>query len=65
MPNFKYKPISDKVDEIYKQHTGKSFFEDGHFDLNIELIVSADTEEQADKIRMGVTDMRMWELIQD
>lgn len=65
MPNFKYRPLVEKVDEVYKENTGRSFFENGEFDLSIELIVTADTEEQADKIRMGVTDIRMWELVQD
>lgn len=65
MLNFKYRPLPDKVDEIYKANTGRSFFENGEFNLSIELIVTAENEEQADKIRMGVTDIRMWELITD
>lgn len=65
MHKFIYKPIKNKVDEIYKENTGRSFFENGNFDLSIELTVTAQTQEEADKIRMGVTDIRMWELVID
>ena len=36
--------------------------QDADFDKAM-LIIEADNEDQADRIRMGVTDIRMWKLI--
>lgn len=62
MTQFYYKPIKEKVDEIYKEHTNHSLFENGDFDLNATLIIEAETEEEAHRIRVGITDIRHWEL---
>ena len=62
MPKYYYKPIVDKVEEIYLQNAKKSFFENGKYDLNIVVVVEANSEEESLEMRKGVTDIRMWEL---
>jgi len=68
LPQYKYLPIKETVEEQYIHHTGSSVYEmlgqDVDFD-KILLIVEADDEDQANRIRMGVTDYRMWKLITD
>ncbi len=55
----------DKMEETYFEHTKQDFFEspEQRVKFNAELIINADSEEEALKIRMGMTDIRMWELL--
>ena len=66
MPKYTYAPIKEIVEEQYLHHTNKSVYDmlgqDADFDKAM-LIIEADNEDQADRIRMGVTDIRMWKLI--
>ena len=65
MNKFHYKPIISKVEESYTEHTKLNIYEAlGNIDFSkATLMVEAETQEEADKIRMGMTDIRMWELI--
>jgi hypothetical protein len=56
----------DKMEEAYIQNAKKDFFESSEerSKFNAELIIYADSEEEALKMRMGMTDIRMWELLQ-
>jgi hypothetical protein len=61
MTKFHYRPILDKVKEIYLENAGSEFSVDQD-DFKATLIVEADSSEMADKIRTGITDITMWEL---
>jgi len=66
LSKYKYIPIKEIVEEQYVHHTGKSVYDmlgqDANFNKAL-LIIEAENEDQADRIRMGVTDIRMWKLI--
>jgi hypothetical protein len=53
-----------KMEEVYFGHTKTDFFADDQQreKFNAELIVEADNEEEAERMRMGITDIRMWDL---
>lgn len=61
MTKFYYRPILDKVKEIYLENAGSEFMVDA-VDFNALLVVEADSADMADKIRTGITDITMWEL---
>ena len=66
MPKYTYVPIKEVVEEQYLHHTNTDVYSILGQDVNFDkatLIVEADDEDQADRIRMGVTDIRMWKLI--
>lgn len=68
MAKFKYNVIPSVAEEVYLHHTNKNIYDilGKNLDLTkITLIVEAENEEQSEKIRMAVTDLRMWELIKD
>jgi hypothetical protein len=54
------------MEATYRLHTQKDFFETAEQkrNFNAELIIYADNEEEALKIRTGITDINMWELLQ-
>jgi len=56
----------DKMEETYRTHTQKDFFDtpEERAKFNAELVIYADSEEESLKIRTGMTDIRMWELLQ-
>lgn len=68
MPKYTYVPIKEIVEERYLENTNNDVYEilgqDADFD-KATLIVEAEDEFQADRIRMGITDIRMWKLITD
>jgi hypothetical protein len=43
-------------------HTGVDFFADPDFELAIEVVVTAENEDASRSMRIGVTDINMWEL---
>lgn len=55
----------EKMEETYFEHTQRDFFanEDERKRFNAELIINADSEEESKKIRIGMTDIRMWKLL--
>ena len=56
----------DKMEETYRMHTQNDFFNtpEERVNFNAELVIYADNEEESLKIRTGITDIRMWELLQ-
>ena len=67
MPKFRYRAIPSNVEAEYTRNTERDISESlGQVDFTkAELIVDAETPEESEKIRMGITDIRMWELIED
>ena len=55
----------DKMEEVYFEHTAQKFFADDEQrkKFNAELVIVADTEEESRQMRIGMTDIRMWELL--
>lgn len=63
MAKYTYKPIPAKVDEVYKENTGNHFFPDEiPDDMPIRVIVEVKDEDESYHVRVGLTDVRMWEL---
>jgi hypothetical protein len=60
-----YAVVIDKMEETYFSHTNTDFFSDpaDRDKFNAELVIYADNEEDSLKIRTGITDIRMWELL--
>jgi hypothetical protein len=56
---FKYKATPDSVLKFFKESNQKLFFDIALF--NAILTIEAPDEDTADKIRMTVTDITMWE----
>jgi hypothetical protein len=54
----------DKMDDVYFEHTQRRFFQsdDQRQKFNAELVVEADSEDEALQMRIGMTDIRMWNL---
>ena len=66
MAEFRYKVITSAAEESYFDHTNKNIYDVLGKDLDltkITLIVEAENEEESEKIRIAVTDIRMWEQI--
>ena len=56
------------MEDVYKENTKKDIYSELGVNINFDkvvLIVEADNEEIATSIRKGITDIRMWELIND
>lgn len=55
----------EKMEEVYFANTQTNFFanDEERAKFNAKLIVEADTEEEAIRIRMGMTDINMWILL--
>ena len=68
MTEFIYKPILSVTEKTYLDSSNRNIYDVLGKDLDltkITLIVEAENEEKSDKIRMAVTDVRMWELVND
>lgn len=66
MAEFRYKVITSAVEEVYKENTKKDIYSELGVNINFDkvvLIIEAENEEIATNIRKGITDIRMWELI--
>jgi hypothetical protein len=62
MTKYYYRPIKDIVLDTYKKHAMRDLDAPENFEKSSVLIIEADNEEDATKIRIGFTDIRMWEL---
>jgi len=64
MPKYTYKTIKPTIEEVYMFHTGINVYEAlGSVDFdNVKVIVTAKDLDEAEAIRKGITDIRMWEL---
>lgn len=65
MPKFYYKPIFEKIQEIYLVNAKKDYEPGFDIESNVRLVIEADTQELADLSRYGFVDIGMWELVQD
>lgn len=64
MPKYIYKPIEERVYEVYKEHTDVDKSADFPNGLTAELCVTADSEEEALQIRIMISDITAWELFE-
>lgn len=62
MPKYKYKPVLEKIKEIYLENAQKEYIPGFDVEANVRLVIESDTEELADLSRYGFVDIRMWEL---
>lgn len=55
----------DQMEAIYFSHTNINFFNNDkeREKFNVQLIVQADSEEDSYKMRTGMSDIRMWNLL--
>lgn len=65
MPKYYYKPVVALINEQYKVNAGVEFNPAIDIESNVRLVVEADTQEVADKSRIGYLDIRMWELVDE
>jgi hypothetical protein len=64
LPKYTYKVIKSVVEEAYLGHTNTDIYQalgDVDFD-KVKVVVEADDIYEAEAIRKGVTDIRMWDL---
>jgi uracil DNA glycosylase len=64
LPKYTYKVIKSVVEEAYLGHTNTDIYQalgDVDFD-KVKVVVEADDIYEAEQIRKGVTDIRMWDL---
>jgi hypothetical protein len=62
LPKYQYKPVLEKIKEIYLENAQKEYIPGFDVEANVRLVIEADTEELADLSRYGFVDIRMWEL---
>lgn len=62
MPKFIYKPIIEKIREVYLDNAGQEYNPGLDIESNVRLVIEADTQALADDSRIGFIDIRMWEL---
>jgi hypothetical protein len=64
LPKYIYTVILDVMEKTYLDNAQVPFFftDEERNAFNAELVIDAKDEAQADKIRIGMTDTRMWEL---
>lgn len=55
----------DKVEEVYFSNTETKFFgsDEERERFNAELVINADSEQEALQMRIGITDITMWHLL--
>lgn len=56
--------MQDVMEKTYLANAGEEFFknDEERAAFNAELVIDATSEEQSRAIRIGMTDIRMWEL---
>jgi hypothetical protein len=64
MTKYYFKPIEEVSREVYFEHTSRELDVPEDFGSKTTLVIDADNEEDATKIRIAITDIRMWEEIQ-
>lgn len=65
LPKFIYKPIIEKIREVYLDNAGQEYNPGSDIESNVRLVIEADTEALADDARIGFIDIRMWELVDE
>lgn len=62
MPKYYYKPIVDKIKEVYLENAKTVYDPKIDIEQNVVLVIEADSELDSDVARKGFIDIRMWEL---
>jgi hypothetical protein len=62
LPKYYYNPVREVVQATYLEHTGVDLFADKSYEVNVQLVVNAKDEADSEKMRISITDIRMWEL---
>ena len=64
MPSYKYRVIPKAVEDEYMRNTGENVYSVlGNVDFGkATLFVTAEDLDEAEAIRKGITDIRMWSL---
>jgi hypothetical protein len=62
LPKYYYNPVKEVVQATYLEHTGVDLFADADYKINVQLVVDAKDEAESEKMRVSITDIRMWEL---
>lgn len=62
MPKYIYKPVVDKIKEVYLENAKVEYNPNIDVESNVRLVIEADSQDDADKARVGFVDIRMWEL---
>jgi len=64
MPKYYYKVDLNVMEKTYLKNAREYFFknDDIRNRFNAELVVIADSEQESQRIREGITDIRMWVL---
>ena len=64
LPKYIYTVLLDVMEKTYLDNAQVPFFftDEERNAFNAELVINAENQAQADKIRIGMTDTRMWEL---
>lgn len=60
MPKFVYRPTLAKVQEAYLANAKQDFVTNVDIESDVELIIEALNESEADSARIGFIDKRMW-----
>jgi len=64
LPKYTFKPIKHVIEQVYVEHTKTNIYDAlGNVDFDkVKVIVDAKDVYEAEQIRKGVTDIRMWDL---
>ena len=62
MFKYTYRPNSGHIAKTYKFHTGVDIFENGEYEIPVELVVIAANEEECLQHRIKLSDITHWEL---
>ena len=64
LPKYIYTVLLEVMEKTYLDNAQVPFFftDEERNAFNAELVINAENQAQADKIRIGMTDTRMWEL---
>lgn len=62
MAKYYFRPNLEVVKQVYLDNTGREYDADDK-SFNALLIVEADNEEACKQVRIGITDITMWDMI--
>ena len=65
MAKYQYRPILAKIEESYLENAKTDYKPGFDIEANVRLVIEADTQELADKARIGFIEVRMRKLIED
>lgn len=65
MPKYTYKPVLDVVHSDWTTNTQVDFPVTDELLNKVRLVVDVENEEDAEAVRMPITNIRAWELVED